>query len=539
MKKIILFINTAAHIPTIFAVSELLKKSGRYRPAILFARPDIYLVALERVDLSGCDSYVNGRNGFVEIKKSNTSEDSLPSWGGEIGDPGLRFFVRKWASSCLRSLSKGLTYCFSITNYVSMCLRLGRIDCIKYIFFKNICSNGIKSDAIKKILLSIFHEKMKNDYGDFSKKHFFECRSGIFYGIYELRKYSYHVSVLMDDLKPVLVILPEENLLYNHCYVVKAAHDKNIKCCVVPFTVANQKEWLEAFFDVPEFQDNFGWNSLFITAYPKWSVSHKGRRLVLPGLHIFASEYLECAPKVPWLINSGVADVIAVESEFMMRFYKKSGIEESRMKLTGAASDDRLYEVLRNREDRRLNIKNKLSVSVVGGGIFLIALPPDQFSSFSENKTEFRNHQELIDYMLYVVLSEKLRDDIVIVNLHPRTSISEISLPSCEGLFVVNDAIESLIPLSDLFIAVSSATIRQAISCGVRVINYNAYGYDYDEYREVESVMEVGGKEEYRVAIRGCVEDFAKVSRATNKHDSLMDGRSGERLLKLFDSLAV
>lgn len=539
MKKIILFINTAAHIPTIFAVVELLKRSGRYRPVILFARPDIYRVAQERVDLSDCDSYVDSRNGFVEIKKSDTSEDGLPSWGGEVRGPGLKFLVRKWASSCLLSLSKRLTYCFSVANYVSMCLRLGRLDCIKYVFFKNVRSNRIKSDAIKNILLSIFHEKMKKDYGGFSKKHFLECRNGMFYGIYKLRRYSYHVSVLMDDLKPVLLILPEENLLYNHCYVVKVAHDKNIKCCVVPFTVANQKEWLEAFFDVPEFQDNFGWNSLFITAYPKWSVLHKGRRLVLPGLHIFTSEYLECAPKIPWLINSGIADVIAVESEFMMRFYKKSGIEESRMRLTGATSDDRLYEVLRNREDQRLGIKNKLSASVVDGGIFLIALPPDQFSLFSDNKTEFMNHQELIDYMLSVVISEKLKDDIVIVNLHPRTSISEISLPACEGLYVVNDPIESLIPLSDLFIAVSSATIRQAISCGVRVINYNAYGYDYDEYREVESVLEVREKEEYRVAVRGCVEGSAKLSQVSNKHDGLIDGRSGERLLNLFDSLAV
>lgn len=539
MNKIFLFINTAAHIPTIFSVAKLLKKSGRYRPVILFARADIYLVALEKADLLDCDLYVYDSDGFVGLEKHGAGESSAPGGDTPTWSQRLRLLIRQWALSCLLSLYKDLTYCFSITDYISMCLRLDRFGCIKYIFRGSFCPDVAQSGAVREILQSIFHRKMIKDYGNFSEKNFLKFRDGMFYGIYELRKYNFHVSSLIDALKPVLVVLPEENLLYNHCYVVKVARDKNIRCCVVPFTVANQREWLEAFFDVPEFQVSFGWNKLFMMAYPNWSASYKGRQMILPGLHVFTSEYLGCAPKVPWLINSGTADVIAVESGFMMSFYKKSGIEESRMKLTGSTSDDRLYEVLKNRRAQRQNIKNRLSISGLNGSIFLIALPPDQFSASAVNKTEFQNHQELIDYMLSVVMSERRRGDIVVVNLHPRTSIDKISLPSCDGLYVTNDAIENLVPVSDLFIAVSSATIRLAVSCGIHVINYNAYGYDYDEYREIESVVEVNSRDEYGAAVRKYIGGFSEFGRAPRENDGLLDGLSDKRLLDLFDELAV
>lgn len=481
--------------------------------------------------------YVCENNEFSNFKGSDANEGGGPS--KKIIENDSRPQRRRCLHDFLAFFSRCLTFSFSIVDYVLMCLRLGRYSYIKYIFNKNVCFDKAKNDVLKDIMLSIFHQKMMRNYGDFSGKHPLESMSGMFYGVYGLRKYGYNISSLMEELGPALLILPEENLLYKHYILINAAHDKGIRCCVVPFTVANQKEWLGAFFDDPKFQENFRWNGLFIATYPNWSTSYKGRRLVLPGLHIFLSEYLECAPRVPWLINSGTADVIAAESEFMMDFYRRSGIEESRLRLTGSVSDDRLYKVLKNRESQWLSVKNKLSIPDSNGNVFLIALPPDQFSPSAVKKTEFRNHQELIDYMLSVVMSWRQRGDIVLVNLHPRISIDEISVPSCEGLYVVDDAIENLVPLSDLFIAVSSATIRLAVSCGIRVINYNAYRYDYDEYRAIESVVEVNSKEEYREAVMTHVGEFSALSRTPRAHGHLLDGLSNKRLLNLFDSLVV
>ncbi len=537
MNKVFLFINTEAHIPTIFAVAELLQKSGRYRPIIFFSHAELCQVASGRSELYKYELYVSENNEFSGLKISDTSEEGVSSKG--VTEKIAERQGRRWLRDCLACFSKSLTYGFSIVDYILMCLRLGRYSYIKYVFNKDACFDRAENDVLKDILLSIFHKKMMRNYGDFSRKHPLECRSGMFHGIYGLRKYGYKISLLMEELKPVLMILPEENLFYKHYILINAAHDKGIRCCVVPFTVANQKEWLAAFFDDQTFQEGFRWNGLFIATYPNWSASYKGRRLVLPGLHIFLSEYLKCAPRVPWLINSGTADVIAAESEFMMDFYRRSGIEESRLRLTGSISDDRLYKVLKDRENQWVSLKNKLSIPESNGNVFLIALPPDQFSHSAVNQTEFQNHQELIDYMLSMVMSERGKDDVVLVNLHPRTSIDKIALPSFNGLYVVNDAIENLVPLSDLFIAVSSATIRLAVSCGIQVINYNAYGYDYDEYREIKSVVEVNSKEEYGAAVRKYIGEFSEFGRAPRENNSLLDGLSDKRLLDLFDALAV
>ncbi len=81
MNKVFLFINTEAHIPTIFAVAELLQKSGRYRPIIFFSHAELCQVASGRSELYKYELYVSENNEFSGLKISDTSEEGVSSKG--------------------------------------------------------------------------------------------------------------------------------------------------------------------------------------------------------------------------------------------------------------------------------------------------------------------------------------------------------------------------------------------------------------------------------------------------------------------------
>lgn len=175
---------------------------------------------------------------------------------------------------------------------------------------------------------------------------------GLFSGLSDQKRFYDEISELIQGQKPVLIVLPEANLFYNSQFVIRAAHLNSTPVAIVPFTIVNTLEWAEAFYDVPLYQANKGWNRLFARAFPHWVLEHKGRRLILPPVHVLGCECFDMVPAIPWLINSCGADAIAAESQFMSDYYLRAGIQKEKIRFTGALSDDRLFALLKERDLR-------------------------------------------------------------------------------------------------------------------------------------------------------------------------------------------
>jgi hypothetical protein len=131
----------------------------------------------------------------------------------------------------------------------------------------------------------------------------------------------------------------------------------------------------------------------------------------------------------------------------------------------------------------------------------------------------------------------------VLINLHPRIKYADVAWLSTLGVTIIDEPIDRLIPLADLYIAVASATIRLGISCGIPVINYDAYKYDYDDYQGLPGVCEVKNRHDYKSILNDLINDksfYLKIheaQKATASHLCVIDGRSSERLLNLFARL--
>jgi hypothetical protein len=365
---------------------------------------------------------------------------------------------------------------------------------------------------------------------------------GLFSGLSDQKRFFEEASKLIQGQKPVLIVLPEANLFYNSQFVIRAAHLDATPVVIVPFTIVNTLEWAEAFFDIPLYQANKGWNRLFARAFPHWVLEHKGRRLILPPAHILGCEYFDMVPPIPWLINSGDSDAIASESHFMSDYYLRAGIQKEKIHFTGALSDDRLFALLKERDLHRRAMGERFCFQI-REKVILIGLPPDQFGGGKRQGCEFDSYEDLIRFMVGEIASLSGSQATVLINLHPRIKHADVVWLSALGATIIDEPIELLVPLADVYVAVASATIRLGISCGIPVVNYDAYQYDYDDYKGLAGVCEVKSKHDYESILGALINDqlfYSKIHEAQMKTASdlcLVDGKSGERLLSLFDHL--
>jgi hypothetical protein len=337
------------------------------------------------------------------------------------------------------------------------------------------------------------------------------------------------------------LVLPEDNFWYfTHLYI-HALHARGGKAVVVPFTIVNQLEWAEAFQYEPACDMRIPVNALLATLFPHWTLVHGDRRLIMPASQVMCHESFRHVPEVPWLINSGPCDAIAAESRFMERYYVQAGISGERVRFTGALYDDILHDTLARAEDSREALYRRHGLPA-GRPLVLCSLPPNQLRGAGRPQCEFQDHGALLRAFAEPLLA--LRDTHNIVfSLHPRLTQDELQcLDGLDAAFTRED-ISGLIPLATIFVASASATIRLAISCGIPVLNYDVYVYNYSDYKAVPGVWGVSRHAEYASAVADLAAGGQTFQRlrdaqcAFAAEQTQLDGKAAERLLELMREL--
>jgi hypothetical protein len=338
-----------------------------------------------------------------------------------------------------------------------------------------------------------------------------------------------------------LLVLPEDNFYYLTNLYVKAMQARGGATVIVPFTIVNVLEWAEAFKDLRSHDARILLNWPIAMLFPKWCYEHGGKHLVMPAFVVLGNEYLRIAPPVPWLINSGGADAIAAESTFMQRYYRSAGIPEAKLHFTGALTDDVLYRALEEASTRREALYERLGLPP-GRPLIVCAMPPNQLTGAGRPTCDFSDYRALMRF--FVEPLEALADEYnVVVNLHPRILPDDAAVLDGLRLRVAPGSIADLVPLAHFYVASCSATIRLAVSCGIPVVNYDVYRYDYDDFKRVPGVLAMEEKHQYEEAVRmlaGSDGRYAAIRSSQEefaRQESLLDGGAGARILALFDEL--
>ncbi len=353
--------------------------------------------------------------------------------------------------------------------------------------------------------------------------------------------YLEKIPHLLSTQNIKLMIFPEHNLFYFTQLFVYKGREYNVPSIIVPFTIANTIEWSEAFYKEPSRSMDNIYNKVVACMFPNWVHTYKNRQLLLPIELILFHEMLGITPKNPWLLNSGDIDFLAVESDAMKEYYISAGIEATKLKAIGALYNDELFQQQQDAEKNRAELYE--SLGLLDKPMMLCALPPNQIIG-REDLLEFKTYEELVRCIIREMCKYSENYNIVI-NLHPRIAKESVAFLNEYPAKVSTRDITQLVPLSSIYVASCSATIRMAISCGIPVLNYDLYQYNYDDYIGTPGVITVTDKTVFREQLqllsinKPYFQQIKEAQESQHQQWGKLDGKVGETLLVEIDSLFV
>ena len=327
------------------------------------------------------------------------------------------------------------------------------------------------------------------------------------------------------------VLIPEDIVGNLWPVSIRAAHQCGIPALVFPYTLANRQEAIQSLRSLEVFQASE--NAVAAALFPKWRYQDDGVDLVrLPSGQIFAHQYLGIDPPDPWMMNSGFADKILVDSRASADYFQAGGIPPGQMAVVGSVSQDRMFQQRQHRDASLQALRDELGLSG-RKPLLLISGCPNQLSAPVPG-CEFTTMEAMARFVGESVAPLAAHYHLV-VRPHPNfTEFGAMLEPF--GIKSTTAPTASLVPLADLFIAFASATIRWAIACGIPTVNFDVFHYGYGDFTAARGVTPVDGGAEFRDLVRSLTPDSA-AQRALaahagedSAHWSQMDGRGVERI---------
>lgn len=344
-------------------------------------------------------------------------------------------------------------------------------------------------------------------------------------------------EAVLSQRRYTALIIAEDNVELDTAVWIAIARRHGVRTIILPYTMSNTAEFLESYVGHAPYQVGAeSLNRVAARLFPRWAARYKGKHFLrTTAQRIFAAELLGLTPPNPWLMNSGYADAIAVESVAMQEYCLAGGHPARQLVITGSQTDDVIAETLSDVQQRRREYLTSAGLPPEQP-VLLCALPPDQ-NTFNRPGSEFADFDDLLCFWSECLTEVKGWN--VIVRPHPKTSPERLEPLRASGLSVTFDATATLVPICDLYVASISSTIRWAIACGKPVINYDVYQYDYGDYDGVKGVAQVNTRSAFRELVRGLTTDGNRLAAMTAAQQAVAerwgyrDGLSGQRILAL------
>jgi len=343
--------------------------------------------------------------------------------------------------------------------------------------------------------------------------------------------------------QPKLIVIGGDLVHYDTAVLIRVAHDHGVKALIVPTMMSDQLEMAESYLNSPGHDYRRPLNRLLGLLYPRWIYTHKGKKLVrTPASWAFPMEWKGIAPPDPWILHSGFADAIAVESDAMVEYYRRCGLPQAKLVSTGSPANDNLARALSEAESLRENLYQRLGLPP-GKPMLLTALPPDQhYLVGGRPECDFATYGELVEFWMNSIRAVEGFNRIVC--LHPAVHKEDWLHLERDGVKIAAEGTPDLIPLCDLFVASVSSVIRWAIGAGKPVVNYDLYKFRYNDYRKSPGVLTMETQSEYLDTLKRLTSDPAFLSEVADRqkqsaaHWARLDGKAGERILALVNQLS-
>ncbi|MFN8115629.1 MAG: hypothetical protein U0W65_05915 [Bacteroidia bacterium] len=288
----------------------------------------------------------------------------------------------------------------------------------------------------------------------------------------------------IKDQKVELIVSAENNtrtgLLFD-----KTAKQNKIKSIVTVFTLANSEELGYVYSRKQEYIISSFKKKLFFGVFNSWAIIYKGIPTACELTeNILAKALLGLNPVNPWLSVGGNSTRIVFDSEFVKDYYCFSGLKSQKnIDLLPSVNFLNFRKINQEKDFHIKSINNSFGL-YNDKPVLLCSIPPDIIKN-----SHFETFDQLVNFFCSVLSEDGFYN--VWLSLHPRFPIDKISILSNYNVYIVNKPIELLIPLCDVFVAATSATIRYALTCKKQVLNFDIFDANYSEYKTINSVITV------------------------------------------------
>jgi hypothetical protein len=348
--------------------------------------------------------------------------------------------------------------------------------------------------------------EMIRTYYYFSASFFFDINKEYLREMIELMKSRLLIQFILKKEKPDFIILGGDMPGYDSSLYIREAKKIGIESFIIPSTMSNGQEQAEVYSGDKQYhirKQDIHFLKIF---FKKWIKDYKGINLLrVPLARLFAFKSIGINYKEPWVFNSSNAKKIFIESISMYEYYRKAGLKNNNLVITGSPSNDIMTQIFNNNNNLATNLHNKYNIEKSKKKI-LFALPPDfYYVNGGRPQSIFNNYKECIDYFLDFI--EQKNQVKWYMTLHPSMNRSDYKAFEDIGVTILSDPAYMLLPLVDIFIASVSSTIRWAIACGVPTINFDFYLYKYDDFMNQDGVLYADNKNSFNDIMNKLISD--------------------------------
>jgi len=260
-----------------------------------------------------------------------------------------------------------------------------------------------------------------------------------------------------------------------------------------------------------------------------------GEALVFPAEFLVARLLEGLDQPLPWAVQGGNANAIAVESPAMRRHYLREGIAEAKLADAGSVFCDALLEAMRE-DPAFVTAFETQRKARAGATSILVSLPP----SYHDGRAPGDGPASYSDFCRELLgYCASLPGAQLTVSIHPNTRPEDAEAIRATGARVSDRWVVELIAQHDVFLTVYSSTIRWAIAARKPVVNLDLYGFRLPTYDGVPGVLAAGTMDEARRIVAGLVGDDGEYHRAAlaqagaSADWGALDGGNLARLLDL------
>jgi len=347
---------------------------------------------------------------------------------------------------------------------------------------------------------------------------------------------------VLNRTRPDALIVNEDGIS-GHLALITAARHRDIKILDVPFgffvrsefdaDLARKSALGELHRPDPKRESLMRWLA------PQWLKRGEFAGAIMhPDLYILAAEAMGITLEDAWTVHGGVADVLCAESEATARSYRKEGISSGKIVITGSPYTDVMFDALA--ADAAAKHAFGHAVPIEPDRMRILVSWPPSYHDTRPGTNEFPTYEAMTRTVLGAL--GKIGGAHITVSLHPACGPVARQAALDAGLTPSDEYVVELIPKHDIYVASFSSTIRWATAAGKPVVNYDAYGWNLQQFNSggffnetrFETLMSrltelVGSRQAYRGAAEAQVESAAQWG--------IVDGLSTRRIADTLDRL--